>query len=219
VTKQLLKTVSGVAKKHIAAQVEFHNLRIESNKAPAMRGEVFAALPQLCCVQDDLLELLTPDSFLYLSGNWSLQNYPAELPQFELKETAKHFEVDIAGEKVFYKTAGESEVENLDWVESGITETDLVRWLDRKVKQPDINQASCLLFLSQLLRNLTQTRQIPLTGLEALSFNFHYLKVQLHWKPVLIFRISSNQTITPPDRLIIRVGFNSLNITTLLLKI
>jgi type III restriction enzyme len=165
VTKQLLKTVSGVAKKHIAAQVESHNLRIENNKAPAMRGEVFAALPLLCCMQDDLLELLTPDSFLYLSGNWSLQNYPAELPQFELKETAKHFEVDIEGEKVFYKTAGESEVENLDWVESGITETDLVRWLDRKVKQPDVNQASCLLFLSHLLRYLTQTRQIPLTGL------------------------------------------------------
>jgi type III restriction enzyme len=167
VTQQLLKTVSGVAKKHLAAQVESHNLRIEVNKAPSMRGEVFAALPQLCYVQDDFPELLEPESFLYLSGNWSLQNYPAELPQFELKKTANNFEVnfDEDAKKVFVKNAGETESENLDWVESGITETDLVRWLDRQVKQPDINQASCLLFLNQLIRNLTQTRYIPLTGL------------------------------------------------------
>ncbi len=165
VTTQLLKAVSGVAKKHIAAQVESHNLRIEANKAPSMRGEMFAALPQLCYVQDEFPELLEPESFLYLSGNWSLQNYPAELPQFGLKKTANNFEVDIEGEKVFYKNAGETEAENLDWVESGITETDLVRWLDRQVKQPDINQASCLQFLNQLIRNLIQVRGIPLTGL------------------------------------------------------
>jgi type III restriction enzyme len=165
VTKQLLKTVSGAEKKQIEAQVEFHNLQIQVNKAPAMRGEVFAALPQLCCVQDDLLELLEPDSFLYMSGNWSLQDYPAELPQFALSETAKNFEVDIDGKKVFYKVAGESEVYNLDWVDSGITETHLVRWLDGQVKQPDVAQASCMRFLNQLIGNLTQVRRIPLTGL------------------------------------------------------
>ena len=140
VTQQLLKTVSGVAKKHIEAQVEFHNCQIQVNKAPAMRGELFPAFPQLCCVQNDLLELLEPDSFLYMSGNWSLQDYPAELPQFSLSETAKNFEVDIEGKKVFYKVAGESEVYNLDWVDSGITETLLVRWLDGQVKQLDVVQ-------------------------------------------------------------------------------
>lgn len=165
VTQQLLKTVSGVAKKHIEAQVEFHNCQIQVNKAPAMRGELFAAFPQLCCVQNDLLELLEPDSFLYMSGNWSLQDYPAELPQFSLSETAKNFEVDIEGKKVFYKVAGESEVYNLDWVDSGITETHLVRWLDGQVKQPDVVQASCVLFLSQLIGHLTHVRHIPLTGL------------------------------------------------------
>ena len=165
VTKQLLKTVSGAAKKQIESQVEFHNLQIQVNKAPAMRGELFAALPQLCCVQNDLLELLEPDGFLYMSGNWSLQDYPAELPQFALSETAKNFEVDIEGKKVFYKVAGESEVYNLDWVDSGITETHLVRWLDGQVKQLDVAQASCMLFLNQLIGNLTQVRCIPLTGL------------------------------------------------------
>jgi type III restriction enzyme len=169
VTAQLLKTVSGTAKKQLAAQVESHNLRIEVNKAPSMRGELFAALPQLCCVQEDWLELLEPESFLYLQGDWSLQDFPAELPQFSLKETAKNFEVDIEGEKVFYKNAGETEVYNLDLVESDITETDLIRWLDFQVQQldkcKDITQSNRLLFLSQLIRHLTQVRQMPLTGL------------------------------------------------------
>ena len=165
VTRQLLKTVSGVAKKQIEAQVEFHNLQVQVNKAPAMRGEPFAPLPQLCYVQDDLLELLEPESFLYMPDNWSLQDYPAELAQFTLSETGKNFEVNIDGQKVFYKAAGESEVYNLDWVDSGITETDLVRWLDKQVKQPDVPQASLIAFLSQLIGNLTQVRRIPLTGL------------------------------------------------------
>lgn len=140
------------------------------NKAPAMSGEVFAALPQLCSVQNDLLELLEPDSFFYMSGNWSLQDYPAELPQFALSETAKNFEVDIEGKKIFYKVAGQSEVYNLDWVDSGITETHLVRWLDGQVKQPDVAQAGCMLFLNQLIGNLTQVRGIPLTGLIRCKF-------------------------------------------------
>ena len=164
-TKQLLKTVSGMAKKHIASQVDFHNAQIAVNKAPSMRGELFAALPQLCCVQDDLLELLEPNSFLYSAEDWCLQDYAAVLPQFELKETAKNFEVDIEGVKVVYKNAGETEVYNLDWVESGITETDLVRSLDRQVKQSDVTQASCLLFLGQLIHHLIHVRHIPLTGL------------------------------------------------------
>ncbi|WP_411725374.1 hypothetical protein [Methyloglobulus sp.] len=165
VTQQLLKTVSGVAKKQIESQVEFHNLQIQVNKAPAMRGEPFSPLPQLCYVQDDLLELLEPESFLYRSDNWSLHDYPAELAQFALSETGKNFEVDIDGKKVFYKAAGETGVYNLDWVDSGITETDLVRWLDKQVKQPDVPQASLIAFLSQLIGNLTQVRCIPLTGL------------------------------------------------------
>ncbi len=169
VTAQLLKTVSDTAKKHLAAQVESHNLRIEANKAPSMRGEVFATLPQLCYVQDDLPELLETESFLYLQGDWCLQDFPAELPQFSLKETAKNFEVDIEGEKVFYKNAGETVVYNLDLVESDITETDLIRWLDFQVQQldkyKDVNQPNRLLFLTQLIRHLTQAKQMPLTGL------------------------------------------------------
>jgi type III restriction enzyme len=166
VAKQLLKTVAGAAKKQIEAQIEFHNLRIQANKAPAMRGEPFAAVPRLCWLQEGLPELLEPESFLHMSsGPWSLQDYPAVVPQFDLKEKAKNFEVDIDGKKVFYKAAGESDVYNLDWVDSGVTETDLVRWLDKQVKQPDVAQAGLIAFLSRLIGNLTQARGMPLTGL------------------------------------------------------
>jgi hypothetical protein len=75
------------------------------------------------------------------------------LPQFVLSETTKNFEVDIEGKKVFYKAAGESEVYKLDWVDSGNTETDLARWLDKQVKQPDVPQA-VLNFLISLSRTI-----------------------------------------------------------------
>lgn len=164
-SKQLLKTVSGTEKKQLTTKIEFHNKTIEINKAPSMRGEVFASLPQLCWQQNDLLELLEPKNFLQLSGQWNLQDYPFELPQFSLKDTAKNFEVDIDGNKVVYKNAGQSDVINLDWVKTDITENDLVRWLDSKVRQQDIKQSSLLLFLKQLVHHLIQARNIPLTGL------------------------------------------------------
>ncbi len=164
-SERLLKTVTGTQKKALKIAIEQHNVRVQAYQSPSMRGEVFKPLPQLCYRQNDLLELIDVETFLYDVGDWSLQNFPAVLPQFELKQTSDAFEVDIDGKKVFYRVAGQQLSSNLDWVKADFTEHDLIHWLDREVQQVDLNQSNLRAFLSRLIGHLIAERGLPLTGL------------------------------------------------------
>ena len=62
---QLLKAVTGTQKQQLSAQIEHHNLRVVVAHAPSQSGKSFAPLPQLCCKQGELWELLDTDAFLY----------------------------------------------------------------------------------------------------------------------------------------------------------
>lgn len=163
--EQLLKIVSGTEKKQLNSQIEQHNLRLKASRSPSQRGEVFAPLPQLCFKQDSLWQLLDPDSFLYWQGEWSLLNFPAELPNFNLAETEHTFEVDISGRKLSYRLADQNRALNLDLVEGGYTENDLLFWLEPQVRQIGIVPSLLRKFLLKLIVNLTKSRDFPLTGL------------------------------------------------------
>jgi type III restriction enzyme len=163
--EQLLKIVSGTEKKQMNSQIELHNLRVSASQSPSQRGEVFSPLPQLCFKQDSLWQLLDPDSFLHWQSDWSLLNFPAELPNFNLVETEHTFEVDIAGKKLSYRLADQNRTLNLDLVEGGYTENDLLFWLEPQVRQIGIVPSQLRSFLLKLIVNLTKSRGIPLTGL------------------------------------------------------
>ncbi len=165
VTKEFLGLFAGAEKKKVKAQIEQHNQRIEANKAPSVRNVPFAPLPRLCLMQQGELELLEPESYLYLDGGWSLLDFKAELPGFSLRETDTTFEVDVDGKQVSYRVAEERETYNLNTVEAGFTESDLIGWLDQEVRQPDVSQSELRRFLSLLVAYLTKEKGFPLTGL------------------------------------------------------
>ncbi|PPK66263.1 type III restriction enzyme [Methylobacter tundripaludum] len=162
---QLLKTVTGTQKQQLSAQIEHHNLRVAVARAPSQSGKSFASLPQLCCKQGELWELLDTDAFLHWRGEWSLLDFPAELPNFNLVQTAHTFEVDMDGKKLSYRLADQNQAYNLDWVESGYTENDLLFWLEPQVRQIGLIPSQLRGFLAKLIPNLTKSRGLPLTGL------------------------------------------------------
>lgn len=88
---QLLKAATGAHKQQLSAQIEQHNLRIAVARAPSQSGKTFAPLPQLCYKQYELWDLLDTDAFLHWRKEWSLLDYPAELPNFDLVQTAHTF--------------------------------------------------------------------------------------------------------------------------------
>jgi type III restriction enzyme len=144
--------------------VRVHNQSIQASKAPSEHGEQFGSLPQLCITEQGELELVEAETLLH-AHNWSLLNYKAELPNFRMQETSQSFAIDIDGNSLSYKVADEKETIDFNEGFTDVTEQDLVRWLDRKLKQPDILQRDLIQFLSRLVKNTLQKPHVTLTAL------------------------------------------------------
>lgn len=166
----LTASLKGKEKKEAEEQIRQHNARIEANRAPAQQGVAFAALPQLVLAEQGELALMEPEAFLYINGAWSLLDYKVELPNYNLHETETTFEVDIEGKRLSYRNVGEQQAEQLNLIDIGLTETDMVRWLDRELRQPDVPQPTMIKYLVQLVGHLSKERGISLTALERSKF-------------------------------------------------
>lgn len=144
--------------------VRIHNQSIQASRAPSEHGEGFSSLPQICLIEQGELELVEAEALLH-AHNWSLLNYKAELPNFRMQETSHSFAIDMDGKSLSYKVSDEKEVISFDLGFIGVTEQDLVRWLDRKLKQPDILQAELIQFVAKLVNTTLQQPNVTLTSL------------------------------------------------------
>lgn len=128
---------------------------------PAERGEDFF-VPRLCVTVHGEIEIAERELFLE-AGRWSLVNTPAELPELRFDETAKTFAFDVEGAQLVWKLVDERA--QISFLESPWTETDLVRWLDGQLRQPDIRQEEMLTFLARTVQHLTRDRHFSLATL------------------------------------------------------
>ena len=92
-------------------------------------------------------------------------NIAAELPNFNLKQTERTYEIDIDGKKLSYQITKENEAHNLDMVDGGYSENEVVFWLEKEVRNINLIPAQLRAFLTKLIAYLTKTRSLPLTGL------------------------------------------------------
>ena len=138
-------------------------------------------MPQLCFKLDGELELAEKDAFLDASG-WSLLDYPAEIAEaeFRLTETGVQWELDLnAAGKITEKAVGKADQFDLDLVDTGWTEQQLCRWLERKARQPDVTQVVLLEFVRRCLAYLTEKRSLSLTAPPLLRYLRGQHRVQL----------------------------------------
>lgn len=151
-------------KESLQQNIRVHNKRIEVAKAPSERGEVFGSLPLVCLENQQEIELLDSATILY-KNSWSLLDYPAELKNFSLSETTHSFSIDMDGGSLKYKIADKADVIPFNQGFTDVTENDLVRWLDRELRQVDVVQRDLIKFLSILVKKLLQTPALSLTTL------------------------------------------------------
>lgn len=161
----ILAKVDKEKKKEHKQRIAQHNNRIEVFRSPSLRGESFRPLPQLCYYEQGRLNLLEPESFRFVCGEWSLLDYPVELPGFVLRETDTTFEVDIEGKKVSFHVAEEMATYNLNTVKTGHMENDLVVWLKKEVTDKNTIPSDLHLYLSKLVHHLIKERGFTLTSL------------------------------------------------------
>ncbi len=152
------------SKKAIEQDLRLHNARIELLRSPAERGEVFGSLPQLCAVVQGTLELIEPEIVLD-ANEWDLLDHLAKLPKFKIRKSSHSWAIDIEGSEVKYQKATTDEKYDLNdsWLD--VTENDLVRWLDRELRQKDIPQGTMIKFIRLIISDLVSRPARTLTEL------------------------------------------------------
>jgi type III restriction enzyme len=158
--------ISSEIRASFEAEVKRHRAVWQIYASPAQRGVPFV-MPQLCFRFDGALGLAEREAFLDANG-WSLLDYPAELSEaeFGFTETGVHWEIDLdAAGKITEKSIGKAEQHDLDLVDTGWTQNELCRWLERKARQLDITQPEMLEFVRRATAYLIEKRALPLTAL------------------------------------------------------
>jgi type III restriction enzyme len=146
--------------------------KTDKEPSPASKGVPFTVprlmfeVPYSGAAQGELL-FATPE-IIFETFDWNLIDYAVprlEEAEFKIEETGKGFYIDIDGNRLKYRYAGNEPVlphlADIDvW-----TSSNLVYWLDRKLQQPDIPQPQMLEWLRRNIEYLTNTRKITLANL------------------------------------------------------
>lgn len=148
--------------------LETHRHYQTRKPSPAEQKQPFQ-VPRLCLWVQGELELAERELFLDANG-WNLLDYPAELPQFRYDDAAKRFVFDVDGDKVVWNMLDAQAQTAFGEGFAGLTMNDLVRWLDKQVRQPDVRQETLLEFLRRVVTSLHDKQGFDLATLLRAKF-------------------------------------------------
>lgn len=153
----------GKQQETVREAIERERNRQAALMSPSARGVPFAPLPQLCLQWDGDWQPVEKRLLSEL-GDFDLFAEPMGLAGFTLRESGTAFEIDVDGDKVFYKPTDSTQLQ-LNDIAAHASENDLVRWLDRECRQVDVGQAVLIKWLLALVRHLMADRGFSLTAL------------------------------------------------------
>lgn len=156
------------AREALEKALDRFEFRHQALTAPSLRGVPFRPLPLLCLRfgadgQADL-DLAEKETLIDLAG-FSLAAQTPELPSFAPERDRKPYLLDVDQGHLRIEQAQAVYAVNLDLVPTGVTETDLVRWLDGRLRMAGVTQAERLVWLGKVLRWLQRERNFSLTSL------------------------------------------------------
>lgn len=165
---KILDSVHENDRLRVSETIAQYRLHPQRPLSPAERGEPFV-VPQLRLFVDgepELAEYALDDHL------WNLLNYPAELSEvdFQIDEKATSYEFDIKGEKLTFKFLGRQLPLDFSDTESGLTDLQLTRWLEPRLRQPNIRPETLFEFTRKTLKHLMDVRKIPLVTLVRARF-------------------------------------------------
>jgi type III restriction enzyme len=150
----VVATLPVALRKEAKKRLAHHNIRMAANETPAQRNADFS-VPKLMLKQGGLVLEVSSDLLNDLTG-WSLGVYPADLSAIRFNESAQSFEVDIDGDKVVWRGVQEPARDYLAGFAADWTELELIAFLDRQLRQPDVTQPVMVTWLQAALTSLTQ---------------------------------------------------------------
>lgn len=172
VEKLLLASERSEKKQELIRQkVTQHNAVVAAETAPSMRGVHFAPVPPLGYRFNAQASLFPLEREAVLeSVELNLLAQSVSLPGFQMVEQDSAFEIYLDQQKhVKIRDADVSQLA-LDGVNVNITTDDLVRWLNREVRQPDIVQGHLLAYLNAMVNYLINDQRVSLNALARMRF-------------------------------------------------
>lgn len=153
-----------------AEAVRKYRAEIKDQLSPAEQGEAFV-VPRLVSEIQGAFAFADTDVFMEFH-DWRLADHPALLDDsaFAIREMARSFEIDVDGNRVTYQFADEAEQLALDVDVEGWTPQNLVLWLDRQLRQPDIHQSDLLKWLTDCVGHLVGPRKLSIAALMRTKF-------------------------------------------------
>ena len=172
VEKLLLATERSEKKQDLIRQkVSQHNAVVAAETAPAMRGVPFAPVPPLGYRADAQAPLFPLEREAVLeSVDLNLLAQPVSLPGFQVVEQDNTFEIYVDQQSHVKMRSADVGQLSLDAVNVNITSDDLVRWLDREVRQREIVQSHLQAYLTAVVNYLLNDRRVPLNTLARMRF-------------------------------------------------
>ena len=136
------------ARQSFAEAVQEYRADIKDRLTPAEQCESFC-VPRLVAETQGSFELADADVFMEFH-DWSLASHAVRMDAaaFAIRETARSFEIDVDG-----------------W-----SPQNLVLWLDRQLRQPDIHQSDLLKWLTDAIGHLIGPRKIHVAALMRTKF-------------------------------------------------
>jgi type III restriction enzyme len=163
----LIAAAPVAARTEVQRKIAEHRAAFERQLSPSQRGVVFT-VPRLCVeVQGELA--LVDEELVIEAAEWNLLDYPADLSRFEYDDASKTFELDIEGNRVVIHPK-DTEQLNLNLLPTEQTDIDLVRWLDKQVRQPDVAQQTMTAWILQAVTGLLKRPNLPLSTLVRAKF-------------------------------------------------
>lgn len=165
---KILASVQQEDRHRVGEAMAHYHTRPARLLSPAERGEPFL-VPQLTLLQDGAPELA---EYVLDDHIWNILDYAPELTEtdFKIEEKASTYEFDIKGEKLTYKFLGKQLPLDFSDTESGLTDLQLTRWLEPRLRQPNIRPENLLEFIRKTIKQLLEKRNIPLVTLVRARF-------------------------------------------------
>ncbi|MDR3792994.1 MAG: DEAD/DEAH box helicase family protein [Terracidiphilus sp.] len=163
----LLAAAPAPARAEMQRKIAEHRAAFEKQLSPSQRGVVFT-VPQLCVEYQGQLALVD-EELVIEAAEWNLLDYPTNLSSFQYDDASKTFELDIEGSRVVIHPKNAEQLD-LNLLPTEQTDMDLVRWLDKQVRQPDVTQQTMTAWILQAVTELLKRPGLPLSTLVRAKF-------------------------------------------------
>jgi type III restriction enzyme len=163
----LIAAAPAPARAEVQRKIAEHRATFERQLSPSQRSVVFT-VPQLCVEYQGQLALVD-EELVIEAAEWNLLDYPADLSRFEYNNASRTFELDIEGNRVVIHPK-DAEQLNLNLLPTEQTDIDLVRWLDKQVRQPEVAQQTMTAWILQAVTALLKRPNLSLATLVRAKF-------------------------------------------------